>query len=263
MSAESEVAPDSDRADSADVGGEYADAGSDSDFDVAPDANIDDGSIDDSADAGVEEPPPTEDVVLPDGTDAVVMGDPTGQADYYFQQGDNSLGYGGTCGLASSREILAQFGIEQSEDNLLQYALDNELCVTLDDARGDAEKAGGTTPDGLASLLSDHGVSAHISTGATLEDLASEIEQNRSVIACVDSGVIRYQDQNPDPQMDHALLITGVARDPNGGNVVGFYVNDTGTNEAAKFVDADTMERGWTQAGGVQVVTDQSRRVSA
>jgi hypothetical protein len=62
---------------------------------------------------------------------------------------------------------------------------------------------------------------------------------------------------------NHAITVTGVARDPMTGDVQGFYINDSGTGKAAQFVDVSTMREGWEQAGGTQVVTADSRTFAA
>jgi hypothetical protein len=78
------------------------------------------------------------------------------------------------------------------------------------------------------------------------------------VIAEVDAGVLWRDANNEDGRYpNHAITPIGVALHPETGEIQGFYVNDTGTGEAGKFVDAKTMSEAWEQRGGIYVVTDR------
>jgi len=193
-------------------------------------------------------------MTLPDGTEAVVTGDPIGDAQYNHQQGDNSLGYQNDCGLVSSADVLNQFGIPASENDVVNFAAQNGLCDT---SNSDPSQDGGTTMTDQVTVLSDAGVPAHAESGNTLNGLASEIDSGHGVIVGVDSSILWNQPQDTsNGAPDHAITVTGVARDPNSGQILGFYVNDSGDGNSAKFVDAATMQQAWINAGGNDVVTD-------
>lgn len=110
-----------------------------------------------------------------------------------------------------------------------------------------------------AQILNDYGVPAHTESSGSLESLATHIEQGNGVIVEVNDGVLwndrNYYDQG---QLNHAVTVTGVVRDPISGQIEGFYINDSGTGESAKFVDTNTMQRAWENTGGMSVVTDIS-----
>ena len=57
-------------------------------------------------------------------------------------------------------------------------------------------------------------------------------------------------------QANHAVTVTGIARDPFDGALQGFYVNDSGTGESGKFVSAHLMTTAFERTGGFCVVTD-------
>ena len=194
--------------------------------------------------------------VLPDGREAVVFGDVAGLADLNHKQGDNPYGFEGTCGLCSCQDILNQFGVEVTEADVVRHAVANGECYVSDDPAA----SGGTTEDGQAQILGDYGLPAHVEHGSSLEDLAMDIEQGRGVIIEANAGVLwndaAYYENG---QANHAVVVTGVARDPMTGAVEGFFINDSGTGESAKYVDAATMGVAWLDAGATSVVTDAVR----
>lgn len=194
--------------------------------------------------------------VLPDGREALVIGDPEHCKDFNHPQGDNSLGYQGTCGLVSCEDVLRQFGVDVTEDDVVRYAHDHGLCSISDEP----SQCGGTTELSQAQLLTDLGVPAHPEFSGSLEELASHIENGQGTIIEVNAGVL-WNDANyfDTGQANHAIVVTGVARDPQTGDIQGFYINDSGRGSAedsGRFLDAATMQNAWLDAGGSAVVTD-------
>jgi len=195
--------------------------------------------------------------VLPDGRETVVIGDPEGDKRFTHQQGDNLFGFEGTCGLCSCENILRAFGLEVKESDMVFFASTRGLC-TCDDP--DPGKNGGTTAAARADILTRMGVPASATYGGSLEDLAGNIEQGKGVSIAVNAGVI-WDDPNADSGnvSNHAITVTGVARDPSTGDIQGFFINDSGTGRAGQFVDASMMREAWEEVGGSQVVTAESR----
>jgi hypothetical protein len=191
--------------------------------------------------------------VLPDGRDTVVIGDVDGLKDFNHKQGDNPYGFKGTCGLVSCEDVLRQFGVDATEADVVDHAVAKNLCAVTDDPA----KSGGTTPEMRAQILNDYGIPAHVESGQSLEDLAGDVEHGSGVIVSANAGYL-WNDPNAleNGQTNHAVVVTGVARDPETGVVQGFYINDSGTGESGKFVDADTMTQAWVNTGGSAVVTD-------
>lgn len=196
---------------------------------------------------------PVELAELPDGSPTAVYGDVDGYADFCRKQGDNAYGFEGTCGLASSADVLNQFGFDTSESEVVDHAVARNECSITDDP----ESSGGTTADGRATLLTEFGLPSHVEQGQSLEDLAADVEQGHGVIITANAGYL-WNDANhvEDGGGNHAVTVTGVARDPETGAVQGFYMNDSGTGNAAQFVNAQTMTQAWLGAGGEEVVTD-------
>jgi uncharacterized protein YvpB len=196
---------------------------------------------------------PTTLEVLPDGRESVVTGDVVGLAEFSHPQGDNPFGFEGTCGLVSCEDVLRQFGVEVTEADVVEHAVLNGQCYVGDDPA----MAGGTTPESRVALLADYQIPAHVESGQSLEDLAADVEQGSGVIISANAGYL-WDDPNAfdTGQSNHAVVVTGVARDPETGQIQGFFINDSGTGQAGQFVDATTMDMAYIQTGGMAVVTD-------
>jgi len=189
---------------------------------------------------------------LPDGREAVEFGDAKGCAEFNHFQGDNDLGFKGTCGLVSCEDILKQFGIDVSENDIVNYADDKHLCQVSDRP----EESGGTTPFDQVKILEGHGVPAHVEVCDSLENLAGRIEEGHGIILGLNAGVlwnnVNYFDNG---QPNHAIVVTGLDRDPQTGEILGFKINDSGvppSGNSNKFVDAETMSVAWLggESGG-------------
>jgi len=196
------------------------------------------------------------------GHEYAVTGDPEGTLRFNHQQGDNDLGFQGTCGLCSVQDVLNQFGIDVNENSVVHFANDHHLCS----ADGPPDACGGTSIFTQAEILNDYQIHAQPFQGGTLEQLAHEFEQGHKVIIETNAGELFQgilldstcaQVVGPDPHAyNHAVVITGVVRDPQTGAIVGMFINDTGANLGAQFVPAANLEQAWIGTGGQGVVAD-------
>ncbi len=64
-------------------------------------------------------------------------------------------------------------------------------------------------------------------------------------------------------QANHAVTITGIARDPYDGAQLGFYINDSGTGQSGQFVSPHLMTTAFEHEGGFCVVTDRAQEARA
>lgn len=186
---------------------------------------------------------------LPDGRLAAISGNPEIKKQFTHPQGDNYLGYLGTCGIVSCEDVAKQQGITGvSEDGLVNLAAEKNLCVN--DA-SDPYQLGGTTDANRAEILSEIGIPNEMVSASSLEELAGYIENNQSAIATVNAGVL-WNDPNylGNGLSNHAITVTGVARAPQAGDILGFFINDSGTGEAGKFISAPCFENAWLKRGG-------------
>jgi hypothetical protein len=193
-------------------------------------------------------------VDLPDGETALQLGDVDASKDYFHKQGDNDLGYQGDCGLVSSGDVANQFGVNVSENYVVHYAVDNGLCTTS----GSPTQRGATTVLDQEKVLDGLGVPSHIESGNTLEGLGRELEEGHGAIIEVNAGELW---DNPDfygsGKINHAVTVTGVAADPVTGQAMGIWIDDSGTGQYSRYVDADNAGvQGWLHSGSLSVVTD-------
>lgn len=193
---------------------------------------------------------------LPDGREAIIIGDPEGCRQLNHRQGDNPFGFQGTCGLVACEQILNQFGLKVSETDITAHALQRGQCCVGQEPGF----SGGTTAYSQSQILSDYGVPAHVENLSDLESLSFMVEQGHGIIAEVNAGVLWNDARAWDNGgMNHAIVITGVARNPDSGNIEGFFINDSGRSslvDSARFVDSSTMQACWLGTGGNCVVTD-------
>lgn len=200
--------------------------------------------------------------VLPDNTEVLVVGDVERFRDCNHKQGANELGFLGTCGLVSCEDVLRQFGIETTETAIVNYAARHGLC----EISATPPECGGTTEYSQARLLTELGVPAHAEFGNSQEQLAQYIEEGRGAIIEVNAGELWDSPEHLGfGEMNHAVVVTGVARNTITGEIEGFFINDSGRGypgDSGRFVDADVMRYAWEAAGGTCVVTDIVRGIS-
>jgi hypothetical protein len=191
---------------------------------------------------------------LPDGQASVIYGDVSQYAEFNHLQGDNPYGFHEDCGLVSCQDVLNQFGIPVNETDVVTHAVSNGECNVDPNS---AFNSGQSTAGDQAQILTDYGVPAHVETGQSTEDLAANVEQGHGTIIEVNAGVL-WNDPNhyDNGQSNHAITVTGVARDPMTGQVQGFYINDSGDGKSAEFVPESVMTKAWVDTGGQSVVTD-------
>ncbi|WNZ27114.1 hypothetical protein HJG54_29835 [Leptolyngbya sp. NK1-12] len=191
--------------------------------------------------------------ILPNGHEAVIFGDPKSATEGFHQQGDNPFGMRGTCGLVSVEDILRQLGYQVTETDLVSYAVRNQLCTI----EGTPDVQGGTTQIDQARILNDFGVPAEAKILLNCEDLASYIEAGEKVIVGVNGGVLwNVPEAFEFGQANHAVTVTGVARNPQTADLLGFFINDSGSGEAGRFVDLNTWQWSWENRGGLGIVTN-------
>jgi hypothetical protein len=216
------------------------------------------------------------------GREVVRYGDVERAKQIYEAQGANEYGFRGTCGLASVAGALRMLGLDVTEDDVVQLAVRGRppLCEISSDLR----RAGGTTEGDQVELLRRFGISSHVETfsgpdASSLERLAEAIEDGQAVIANVNGGTLwreelggergaaAYRDHFDGGIRNHAIEVVGVARDASTSEIVGFYINDTGTEKAAgagRFISVATMRDALIgtpgfPADGSIIVTDLSR----
>lgn len=191
---------------------------------------------------------------LPDGRRSLMIGDVRRYAAFNHLQGDNPEHDGGDCGIVCCADVLNQFGIGVAECDVCAHAT---RCHELHVVAGRPEQSGWTLPAEQAAILADYGVPARARTAQPIERLAVAVQGGHGVIAMVNAGVL-WSDPRVlgHGQANHAITVTGIARDPYDGALQGFYINDSGTGESGVYVSAHLMRTAFEHTGGFCVVTD-------
>jgi hypothetical protein len=191
---------------------------------------------------------------LPDGRPSLTIGDVRDYAAFNHLQGDNPEHDCGDCGVVSCADVLNQFGLPLTEAGAFWHATRrHELHVVP----GQHDQSGWTLPAEQAEILTDYGVPAHAEEAHPVERLALAVQLGHGVIAMVNAGVL-WSDPGSlgHGQANHAVTITGLARDRYDGALLGFYINDSGTGLSGQFVSAHIMTTAFEHEGGFCVVTD-------
>ncbi|GAB3280528.1 hypothetical protein GCM10027347_55720 [Larkinella harenae] len=207
--------------------------------------------------------------MLQDGREVIRIGYVDEFKAYNHLQGQTEYGdlFKGTCGLVACEDILQQFQVpgiqfadgtvrEVSEATLILYGVANDLChVGFNPGEN-----GATTSFSQIEILRKNGVPAHFEMANDAETLATNIEQGRGVILSVNAGVM-WNDATAYGTGDrnHAVVCTGIARDPATGSMMGVYINDSGRgypSDSGRFVPMDVLDAAWLDTGGSMVVTD-------
>ena len=189
---------------------------------------------------------------LPDGREIIVIGDVEGCKQYNHPQGDNDRDYLQTCGLVSSEDVLNQYGQNVTENDIVEFAAANSLCEVIPNK---PLESGGTLDSDISEILTAHHVPAKAKV-LTHEELASYVEQGHSAIAAVNAGII-WDDatyfQSGEP--NHAVTVTGIARNAENGRQEGVYINDSRgwPEDSGRFIPMDKWQPAWA------VVTDKPR----
>jgi hypothetical protein len=191
---------------------------------------------------------------LPDGRPSLIIGDVRGCAAFNHLQGDNPGHNRGDCGIVSCADVLNQFGVRLTEADAFLHAT---RCHELHVVPGRPDRSGWTLPAEQAAILTDYGVPAHTEQAQPVERLAFAVQHGHGVIAMVNAGVLWSDPQAlGHGQANHAVTITGIARDRYDGALLGFYINDSGTGQSGQFVSVHLMTTAFEHEGGYCVVTD-------
>ncbi|GAA2124778.1 hypothetical protein [Nocardioides bigeumensis] len=192
--------------------------------------------------------PSVEEPVADDGSqwvqDGQLVGDPTGDAEHWFEQAVN-----GFCVPASVAQIVSEYTGVHYEDEQAFVEQANELHVFVVGPDG----VPGVGIDGAEKMLDAAGVPATMVEGGGMESLVTWLDEGRRVLAGVDSGEIWYGEDAEDNAADHAIVVTGV--DLERGVVI---VSDPGDPEGnQKEYPVELFEDAWEDSNFAAVVCDE------
>jgi hypothetical protein len=153
------------------------------------------------------------------------IGDPYGLARLIIQQ------VGGTCAIESQYEALRAAGKPADPKRLVEEAV--RLHVYKPEL--------GTMPDKMNALLNAHGLKNKLILNASIADLDAAVKADGRAIISVDVRAFWGVPYGG----GHAVFITGAELEE-GGRIRGYYFNDTGGGEGARFVSAAVLKRAFT-----------------
>ena len=152
-------------------------------------------------------------------------------------------GFLGTCGLVSCVNILRLAGYPATESEVVSYASTTsagigrgKLCTT----GSFPEDNGGTSAKTRQQILQHFGVKSELRE-ASINNIAEAVSNGRGVIISVFAGML-YNGRSNYRDL-HAITVTSVKKDRY-GNVLGFYVCDSGTGgaDSSKFYTSFQVE---------------------
>lgn len=175
-----------------------------------------------------------------------------GTAEPIFDSSDIAQAYSDTCAIKSQQLILETFGIDVTEESLIQDALSLNIY----------EPGHGTPVAHMGDLLELHGVKATLHEPANIYTLMHELAQGHQVIVAVDSSELWtpdfsevLEDMYMGPIPDHALIVTGIdASDPGAVEVI---LTDPGTGNVTRY-PYEQFADAWADSSFAMVSTNES-----
>ncbi len=175
------------------------------------------------------------------------IGDPGGRAQYVFPQ------TGGTCALAAQAQIYAEAhgikptraAMEQIEAEFFVKASVTKQFNGNSDDPNQRWNGDGTNVENIGNML-DTPIKKHYL--AKDEELFAAVSRGKMVMIVANAGLL-WNDKRR-MSKGHAVVVTGAEVD-SAGALLGYYINDTGTNEAARFVSAKQFLPAWQTLGSV------------
>lgn len=158
--------------------------------------------------------------------------------------------YSDTCAIKSQQLILSEFGVQVTEEQLVEYSAEHGWY-----------NGNGTQMSDVGKILADAGIPCTQSQGANIYDLANELSQGHKVIVAVDSGELWesgimdwIKDIFVGDTPDHALIVAGIdMTDPNNPMVI---LTDPGTGQPAEPYPLDKFMDAWGDSQNFMVSTD-------
>lgn len=193
-----------------------------------------------------------------DGQASVVYGFPkANELDY--MQGDALLGYRGTCGIVSIANLLTQVDRPTSEGELLEMALEKGWVERELFPRFALSSSGSTSVVEQQAMLESFGVRNEVITGYNETGTANLLRSGRGVVQAVNAGALwgdpKYVNSG---SANHMVTVTGVAYNEASGELLGFYIADSGrqkVSDMTRFVSLDLFRQAANVSGAYAIFT--------
>jgi Ca2+-binding RTX toxin-like protein len=191
-----------------------------------------------------------------DGQASLVYGYPkANELDY--MQGDAEATFRGTCALTSIANLLTQADRPTTEGEVLQVAVDNNW--TVQDPTVSPNRRGGSNFVQQQAILDSYGIRNDVISGYNEVGTANLIRSGRGVLQAVNAGAL-WDDPayNDNGAANHMVTITGVVYGETDGQLLGFYIADSGRQQVSdmtRFVSLERFRQAANVAGGYAIYT--------
>ncbi len=170
---------------------------------------------------------------------------------------------GGTCAVEAQYEVLKSYGQNVTPKGLAEEAFKKGYYSEVQLKSG--ELIGGTFSGNDGKLLRDHGLNIKVfsptgkpaAASVRSAELGQAIEKNGGALVGVEAGRLW---NDPSSSGGHQILVTGEEVSNKNAQVLGYYINDTGTGEAARFVPKKDFDRAWRAHGYELVVFNETTK---
>ncbi|MBI5595630.1 MAG: hypothetical protein HY928_06010 [Elusimicrobia bacterium] len=156
------------------------------------------------------------------------VGDPYGRARLVHRQ------QGQTCAVVAQQQVLQELGLLPKGS-----AWRAERLLAREAGPQNDYEVNGAPWESWGRLLTERGVLVRTRADAPNSELEAAVKTGKLVIVDVDAGLLWRS-----PRFSgggHAVVVTGAEVGRKDGKVKGYYINDSGTGEAARFVSAELM----------------------
>lgn len=180
---------------------------------------------------------------------STTIGDPLGKAFLIFPQ------KGPTCAVAAQYQAMKARGLPVNMTDLAKEGIAKGYYSEYQMISGSRD--GGTYSEHAHRLLLDHGVSARVSFKTTPAQLAASVRTSGDALVSMNTKRLWNDPSQPD-DAGHAVYVSGAEVDAK-NNPLGFYINDTGTGEAARFIPIDEFNRAWKGRRNTAVLFNEAK----
>lgn len=175
-----------------------------------------------------------------------------GESDPIYNPGEIQQAYGDTCAIKSQQLILKSFGVDVTEEELINEAMTLQIY----------SPGAGTPLAHMGDLLELHGVDATMFDSANKYTLMHELAQGHQVMVAVDSGELwtsgfweKIKDFLFGGTPNHALIVSGI--DVTNEENVEVVLTDPGTGNVMRY-PYDQFADAWSDSSFTMLATNDS-----
>jgi hypothetical protein len=110
-----------------------------------------------------------------------------------------------------------------------------------------ASQLGGSNYLQQQAILNNYGIANDVIQGYNETGIANLLQGGRGVMLSVNAGILwNDSNYNGNGSVNHAVTLTGAVHNANTGDLMGFYISDSGrgkVNDMNRFVDIDTFRK--------------------